>query len=78
MVQYIMATLTTKAVHFNNFDVELSQPLQDRPDVVLIKASDGRIAILGDGHDPFSVDEYRQMDGQSRKELAKQKAVNCE
>ena len=70
--------MTTKAVHFNNFDVELSQPLEDRPDVVLIKASDGRIAILGDGHDPFTVGEYRRMDGQSHKELAKQKAVNCE
>ena len=58
--------MMTKAVHFNNFDVELSQPLEDRPDVVLIKASDGRIAILGDGHDPFSVDEYRQIDHQNR------------
>ena len=54
--------MTTQAVHFENFDVELSQPLKDRPDVVVITASDGRITILGDGHDPFSVDDYRQID----------------
>ena len=55
-------------VHFDNFDVVLSQPLEDRPDVVLIKASDGRIGILGDGHDPFSADEYRRFDGQPHKD----------
>ncbi len=71
MVQYTNGNsdekpMTAKAVHFNNFDVELSQPLEDRPDVVLIKTSDGRIAILGDGHDPFSVDEYQQIDNQPR------------
>ncbi len=54
--------MTTQAVHFDNFDVELSQPLKDRPDVVVITASDGRITILGDGHDPFSIEEYRQID----------------
>jgi len=67
--------MTTQAVHFDNFDVELSQPLEDRPDVVVIVTSDGRRAILGDGHDPFSVDEYRQMDRQSHKELAGQKDI---
>ena len=52
--------MTKKAVHFDNFDVELSQPLKDRPDVVLITTSDGRRTILGDGYDPFTPDEYRQ------------------
>lgn len=70
--------MTTQAVHFENFDVELSQPLNDRPDVVLITTSDGRRTVIGDGQDLFTIDEYRQMDGQSHKELAKQKAVNCE
>ena len=60
--------MTTQAIHFENFDVELSQPLKDRPDVVLITASDGRRSILGDGRDPFSADEYRQIDRQNRSE----------
>ncbi len=64
-------------VQFENFRIELSQPLDNRPDVVLIKATDGRIAILGDGLladglDPFSADEYRQMGSQPHKELASQ------
>jgi len=58
--------MTTQAVHFENFDVELSQPLNDRPDVVLITTTDGRRTILGDGHEPFSTDEYRLMDRQTR------------
>lgn len=49
-------------IHFENFDVELSQPLKDRPDVIVITATDGRVAILGDAQDPFTVDEYRQID----------------
>ena len=57
-------------VQLDNFRVELSQPLADRPDVILIATSDGRRTILGDGHDPFTADEYRQFDGQSHKELA--------
>ena len=54
------------AVQLDNVRVELSQPLKDRPDVILIATSDGRRAILGDGHDPFSVDEYQQIDNQPR------------
>lgn len=56
----------TTAVQLDNFRVELSQPLKHRPDVIVIATSDGRRSIIGDGHDPFSVDEYRQMDRQSR------------
>ncbi len=67
--------MTTQAIHFDNFDVELSQPLKDRPDVVLITTSDGRRTIIGDGHDPFSADEYRQMDSQPHKERAEQEAM---
>ncbi len=52
----------SKKLQFENFSVELSQPLKDRPDVILITTSDGRRAILGDGYDPFSVDEYQQID----------------
>ena len=53
--------MTTQAVHFKNFDVELSQPLKHRPDVIVIASSDGRKTILGDGKDPFTADEYRQI-----------------
>lgn len=49
-------------VQLENFRVELSQPLEDRPDVLLIATSDGRRTILGDGYDPFSADEHRQID----------------
>ena len=53
--------MTTQAVHFENFDVELSQPLQHRSDLILITTSDGRRCVLGD-QDPFTADEYRQID----------------
>ncbi len=52
--------MTTQAVHFENFAVELSQPLKDRPDVVVVATSDGRRCVLGD-QDPFSVEEFRQI-----------------
>ncbi len=54
------------AVQLDNVRVELSQPIKDRPDVILIAASDGRCTILGDGRDPFSADEYQQIDNQPR------------
>ncbi|MCH8931147.1 MAG: hypothetical protein IIA98_09580 [Proteobacteria bacterium] len=57
-------------VKFENFDIELSQPLPDRPEVVLIVASDGRRTILGEVWDPFTADEHRQMDSQPQKELS--------
>jgi len=41
--------MTTQTVHFDNFDVELSQPLDDRQNVVLITTSDGRRSVIGDG-----------------------------
>jgi hypothetical protein len=53
-------------VQLDDFRIELSQPLKDRPDVIVITASDGRRAILGDGQDLFTVDEYRQIDRQNR------------
>jgi len=48
-------------VQLDDCSIELTQPLKDRPDVVLITASDGRRTILGDGRDPFSIDEYQQI-----------------
>lgn len=62
-----MAMTTVK---FDNFAIELSQPLAERPDVVLIVASDGRRTILGDAWDPFSADEHRQIDSQRRNDRA--------
>jgi len=53
-------------VQLDDFRIELSQPLKDRPDVIVIVTSDGRRAILGDGQDLFTVDEYRQIDRQNR------------
>ncbi len=53
-------------VQLDDFRIELSQPLKDRPDVIVITASDGRRAILGDGQDLFTADEYRQIDRQNR------------
>ncbi len=67
MVQYTNGNsaekpMTTQTVHFDNFDVELSQPLDDRQNVVLITTSDGRRSVIGDGQDLFTIDEYRQID----------------
>ncbi len=56
----------TTAVQLDNFHVELSQPLKHRPDVIVIVTSDGRRAVIGDGQDLFTVDEYRQIDRQNR------------
>ncbi len=53
-------------VQLDDFRIELSQPLKDRPDVIVITASDGRRAILGDGQDLFTADEFRQIDRQNR------------
>ena len=55
--------MTTKTVQLDDLRLELSQPLKNRPDVILIATDDGRRTILGDGYDPFSADEYRQIDG---------------
>ena len=53
-------------VQLDNFRVELSQPLKHRPNVIVIATSDGRRSVIGDGQDLFTVDEYRQIDGQNR------------
>ena len=53
--------MTTQAVHFENFDVELSQPLKHRPDVIVIVTSDGRRSVIGDGQDLFTADEFWQI-----------------
>ena len=53
-------------VQFENFSVELSQPLEDRPDVILIATSDGRRSIIGDGQDLFTADEYLQINRQTK------------
>ena len=41
-------------VQFDDFRIELSQPLKDRPDVIVVATSDGRRCVLGDGMDPFT------------------------
>ncbi len=71
MVQYTNGNsaekfMTLQTVHFDNFDVELSQPLADRQDVILITTSDGRRSVIGDGQDLFTVDEYQQIERQNR------------
>ena len=53
-------------VQVGNCCVELSQPLKHRPNVIVITASDGRRAILGDGQDLFTANEYRQIDRQAK------------
>ena len=53
-------------VQLDDFRIELSQPLKDRPDVIVITASDGRRAVIGDGQGLFTVDEYRQIERQNR------------
>ena len=54
------------SVQLDNCRVELSQPLKDRPDVIVIVTSDGRRSVIGDGQDLFTVDEYRQIERQNR------------
>ena len=54
--------MTTRNVQLDNCSVELSQPLKDRPDVILIVTGDGRRSVIGDGQDLFTDDEYRQID----------------
>ena len=53
-------------VQLDDFRIELSQPLKERPDVIVIVTSDGRRAVIGDGQDLFTADEYRQIDRQNR------------
>ena len=52
------------SVQLGNCRVELSQPLQHRPDVIVIATSDGRRSIIGDGQDLFTAEEYRQIERQ--------------
>ncbi len=59
--------MTTKNVQLDNVFVELSQPLRHRPNVIVIATSDGRRSVIGDGQDPFTADEYRQIDHESGK-----------
>ncbi len=58
--------MTTKNVQLANVFVELSQPFRHRPAVIVIATSDGRRSVIGDGQDPFTADEYRQIDRQNR------------
>ena len=58
--------MTTKNVQLDNVFVELSQPFRHRPDVIVIATSDGRRSVIGDGQDPFTAEEYRQIDRQNR------------
>ena len=54
------------SVQLDNFSVELSQPLKHRPDVIVIATSDGRRAVIGDGQDLFTADEYLQINRQTK------------
>ncbi len=54
------------SVQLDNCRVELSQPLKQRPDVIVIVTSDGRRSIIGDGQDLFTADEYRQIERQAK------------
>ena len=48
-------------VQLDDFRIELSQPLKDRPDVIVIVTSDGRRSVIGDGQDLFTADEFWQI-----------------
>ena len=41
----------TTTVQLDDTRIELSRPLADRPDVIVVMTDDGRRAILGDGRD---------------------------
>ena len=58
--------MTTRNVQLDNVFVELSQPLKNRPAVIVIATSDGRRSVIGDGQDLFTADEYRQIDRQNQ------------
>jgi hypothetical protein len=62
--------MATKTVQLDSITVEVSQPLADRPGVVLIVADDGRRSVLGDGRDPFTPTERRQFETASPQEAA--------
>jgi hypothetical protein len=42
----------TTTVQFDDTRIELSRPLPDRPNVIVVMTDDGRRAILGDGEEP--------------------------
>ena len=60
-----MFTMTTASIQLDTCSVELSQPLKDRPDVILIATSDGRRTVLGDGQDLISSDDLAALCGAS-------------
>ena len=41
----------TRTVQLDDTRIELSRPLADRPDVIVVMTDDGRRAILGDGRE---------------------------
>lgn len=45
----MLESMTSKQVRIGSHRVEISQPLRDRPDLLLVETDDGRRAILGDG-----------------------------
>ena len=53
-------------VQLDDFRIELTQPLKDRPDVIVVATSDGRRCVLGDGQDDFTTNEYRQINRQNQ------------
>ena len=65
-----METHTSVTVKLDHFSVELMQPLRHRPDVIVVCTSDGRRAILGDGREPFTPDEYLKVDSTLRSLVA--------
>ena len=55
-----------KTIQLDDVSIELSQPLKDRPDVIVVATSDGRRCVLGDSPAPFTANEYQQIDRQNR------------
>jgi hypothetical protein len=43
--------MSHETVNIGGIEITVSQPLANRPNVILVETSDGRRAILGDGRD---------------------------
>lgn len=45
-----------QTIRLGNRRLFVSRPFQDRPELILIVTDDGRRAVLGDGPEPFALD----------------------
>lgn len=52
----------TNEVQLKGMTVRLSQPLADRPDVLVVETGDGRRSIIGDRH-PFTAEDFERLIG---------------